>query len=125
MFGSVDITYFCNDLLSVGDPLEFCVDQTQHPFVRRYRGGSFAGVSMHSVINIGCSKYSLRRNEVPVGSKIGIAMNGSQLVIPIRGEAGEYIRPKKDGTWKVGCKRKNAVGQILECFGNRSIVRLM
>jgi hypothetical protein len=41
------------------------------------------------------------------------------------GEAGDYIRPKKDGTWKVGCKRKNAIGQIIECFGNRSIVRLM
>ncbi len=121
----IDITYFCNDELLAGDPLEFRANRTYPNIVGKYRGGAFAGVSMNSVVNIGCAEYWLKYEQVPVGSKIGIATSGSQVRLSITGKAGEYIRPKKDGTWKVGCKRKNAVGQILECSGNSSIVRLM
>lgn len=121
----LDITHFCNDELSIGDPLEFRDNESHPNMVGKYSGGTFAGVSMNSVVNIGCAEYHLKYDQVPVGSKIGIAMGGSRTIMQIVGKAGEYIRPKKDGTWKVGCKRKNAVGQIIECLGNRSIVRLM
>lgn len=125
MYECVDITFFCNSVLSKGDPVEFWIDQSQHQLVRKYRGGIFAGISMNSVVDIGCAEYFLRGDEVPRGSKIGIAVSGSQVILPIHGNIGEYIRPRKDGTWKIGCKRKNAVGRIVNTNSNHSIVRLM
>jgi len=125
MFGSVDITRFCNEELSIGDPVEFCTDQTHPDLVRKYRGGVFAGVSMNTVVNFGCAEFRLKDNEVPVGSKLTIATSGVMIKLPIKGNIGEYIRPRKDGTWKIGCKRKNAIGQIVRLRENCSIVRLM
>ena len=124
-FECVDMSRFCNEELSIGDPVEFSIDETHPNIVRKYNGGAFAGVSMNAVVNFGCSEFRFRENEVPVGSKLAIATSGSRIIMSITGDPGDYIRPKKDGTWKVGCKRKNAVGQIIECFGNRSVVRLI
>ena len=126
MYESVDISNFCNDQLSIGDPVEYCRDQMYPNIVRKYRGGVFAGVSINSVVDIGCADFrQLRYEEVRVGSKIGVATSGCQVNMPIVGNPGDYIRPKKDGTWKVGCKRKNAVGQIVQSSSDRSIVRLI
>jgi hypothetical protein len=125
MLESIDMNNFCNEKLSIGDPVEFYADQTHSNIVRKYRGGVFAGVSMNTVVDFGCADFRLKYEEVPIGSKLGLATTGSKIKLPIVGNRGDYIRPKKDGTWKVGCKRKNAIGQIIECFGNRSIVRLM
>jgi hypothetical protein len=124
-FANVDMSHFCNEELSIGDPVEFCIDQTHPNIVRKYNGGVFAGVSMNAVVNFGCSDFRFRANEVSVGSKLSIATSGSKITMSIVGNAGDYIRPKKDGTWKVGCKRKNAVGQIVQSSSDRSIVRLI
>ena len=127
MLASVTIEYFCEDLVSMGDPMEQHFDQRQVMIARKYRGGQYIGVSLNSVVNIDYTRYHQNHHkyhEVSVGSKIAIAGRGYEIILPIEGAVGDFIRPRKDGTWKVGCKPKRAVGQIMSCSGTQSKVKL-
>ena len=127
MLASVTIEYFCEDLVSMGDPMEQHFDQRQVMIARKYRGGQYIGVSLNTVINIDFTKHHQnyhKYHEVCVGSKIAIAGRGYEIILPIEGAVGDFIRPRKDGTWKVGCKPKRAVGQIMSCSGTQSKVKL-
>jgi hypothetical protein len=125
MRASVTIEYFCEEKISIGDPMEWHI--TDHPvkMARKYRGGQYVGISLNSVVKIDFSKERLKSSdEVAIGSKIAIASAGCELVLPIVGKTGDFIRPRKDGTWKIGCKSKRAVGQIMSCNGVSSRVKL-
>lgn len=122
MLASVTIEYFCEDLVSMGDPMEQHFDHA-----RKYRGGQYIGVSLNTVINIDFTKRHQnyhKYHEVNVGSRIAVASRGCEIILPIEGAVGDFIRPRKDGTWKVGCKPKRAVGQIMSCSGTQSKVKL-
>ncbi len=126
MSGKIDISFFCEDVIIAGDPVEHynCNEPNLPPRVRKFRGGRFVGISLNTVVDIDYRFAVPKYNEVAIGSKIGIATSGTEVIMDIVGEAGDFIRPKKDGTWKVKCKRSKAVGVILSCDGNKSIVRL-
>jgi hypothetical protein len=132
MLASVTIEYFCEDLVSMGDPMEQHFDNRQVMIARKYRGGHYVGVSLNTVTDIDYTKYAdidytkyhPKYHEVGLGSKIAIAGRGCEIILPIEGAVGDFIRPRKDGTWKVGCKPKRAVGQIMSCSGTQSKVKL-
>ena len=124
MLASVTIEYFCEEKISVGDPMEQHVDQRQVMIARKYRGGQYIGVSLNTVIDIDYTKSHPKYHEVSVGSRIAVAGRGCEIILPIEGAVGDFIRPRKDGTWKVGCKPKRAVGQIMSCSGTQSKVKL-
>ena len=122
---TVNMEGFCSDQIQKGDPVSMVPDEaTGYLKVVPYNG-KFAGVALYNIVHIDLTKEYVTEGNLPMHSKFPIAISGYEIILPLIGIVGEFIRPRKDGSWKVGCKRNRAVGMIVQRCGMKSIVRVL
>jgi len=117
---------FCTEVIQSGSPVTLVDDPDDGiPKVTKYDGVNFGGIAIYNSANIDLTKEMVPEGTLSMHSKFPVAVSGFEIVLPIIGSVGDFIRPRKDGSWKVGCKRKRAVGRIMQRCGMKSIVRLL
>lgn len=124
-FTTVNCEGFCSDKIRKGDPVSVIFDEASGCTKVVPYNGKFAGIALYNIVYLDLTKEFVTEGNLPVHSKFPIGISGYEVILPLTGIVGEFIRPRKDGSWKVGCKRKRAVGVIIGRQGNGSIVRLL
>lgn len=117
---------FCIEAIQSGSPVTLVDDPEDGiPKVTKYDGVNFDGVAIYNSASIDLTKERVPEGTLSMYSRFPVAISGFEIVLPIIGSVGDFIRPRKDGSWRVGCERKKAVGRIMQRCGMKSIVRLL
>lgn len=119
---------FCMSPLQWGQPLTYTGKTSAYPEVTLYNGNRFCGVSNNTVVDINGMKHSsIPRSAVPVSSAINIVQSGTVrirntlIVNQKRIDFNRFVKPTRDGLWKVQSKKtKKSVG-IIQVYTDHSI----
>lgn len=124
-FTTVNMEGFCSANIKQGNPVSVVPDEASGCLKVVPYNGEFAGVALYNIVDIDLTKEYVSGWNLPMHSKFPIAISGYEILLPLHGKVGQFIRPRKDGSWKVGCKRKSAVGVFVRREGSGSIIRLL
>ena len=107
----MEIRAFCDEYLHFGEPVTIVSGQVKH-----YDGEHCHGISLNTVMDPDLMKSHPSFVNVGPGQIVVVGTAGSKIRIPLlTGDIGHFIKPTKNGGWKVTSKRKGkSVGQILK-----------
>lgn len=105
-FEDVDIRYFCNTEVRIGEALFKIASERHEVTTIKYApaGAVLVGISLNDVIEIDLSKHHIPRNKALIGSKVEILKRGKIIIClpPLEIPCGQplYIDQHGKITWK-------------------------